>query len=143
LPGTTFCVKGLDPADSVSQPLTVPEHTAAVGALTDWIQKDGGREALTAVGHRVVYGEPKHYKPERITAEMIAGLHRLNPFDSYHLPEEILLTQAFLRRLPDLPQVGYFDTPFHHDPPHVAQMLPIPRRPAASRFASFTRAKNA
>src|SRR5208282_3873391 len=61
-------------------------------------------------------------------AEMIEELHRLSPFDPEHLPEEILLTEAFHRRFPDLPQVACFDTAFHHDLPHVARLLPIPRR---------------
>jgi acetate kinase len=43
------------------------------------------------------------------------------------LPEEILLTEAFHRRFPDLVQVACFDTAFHHDLPRVAQLLPIPR----------------
>ena len=44
------------------------------------------------------------------------------------MPEEILLTEAFHRRFPDLPQVACFDTAFHHDLPRVAELLPIPRR---------------
>ena len=59
---------------------------------------------------------------------MIEELHRLSPFDPEHLPEEILLTEAFHRRFPDLPQVACFDTAFHHDLPRVARLLPIPRR---------------
>jgi len=59
---------------------------------------------------------------------MVTELKCLSPFDPDHLPEEILLTEAFHRRFPDLPQVACFDTTFHHDLPRVAQMLPIPRR---------------
>jgi acetate kinase len=59
---------------------------------------------------------------------MVEELHQLQPFDPEHLPEEILLTEAFHRRFPDLPQVACFDTAFHHDLPRVAQLLPIPRR---------------
>jgi acetate kinase len=59
---------------------------------------------------------------------MVEELHRLSPFDPEHLPEEILLTGAFHRRFPDLPQVACFDTAFHHDLPRVARLLPIPRR---------------
>jgi acetate kinase len=93
----------------------------------DWIEQSSGRDALTAVGHRVVHGGPKYYKPQRITAEMVNELKQLRPFDPDHMPEEILLTEAFHRRFPDLPQVACFDTAFHHDLPRVAQMLPIPR----------------
>ena len=128
LPEATLRVKGLNQADNFSRPVTAPDHTVAVGALMDWIEERSGRDALTAVGHRVVHGGPKYSKPQRITAEMVEELHRLSPFDPEHLPEEILLTEAFHRRFPDLPQVACFDTAFHHDLPRVAQLLPIPRR---------------
>lgn len=59
---------------------------------------------------------------------MIEELHQLSPFDPEHLPEEILLTEAFHQRFPNLPQVACFDTAFHHDLPLVARLLPIPRR---------------
>jgi acetate kinase len=42
--------------------------------------------------------------------EMIKELQKLSPFDPKHLPEEILLIDAFHRRFPDLPQVACFDT---------------------------------
>ncbi|MFZ0944839.1 MAG: acetate/propionate family kinase [Syntrophobacteraceae bacterium] len=128
LPEPILQVKGLDQADNFSRLVTAPDHTVAVGHLMDWIEERSGREVLTAVGHRVVHGGPMYGKPQRITAEMVEELHRLSPFDPEHLPEEILLTEAFHRRFPDLPQVACFDTAFHHDLPRVARMLPIPRR---------------
>ncbi len=128
LPEAALRVKGLEPADNFSRPVAATDHTVAVGALMDWIEDRSGRDALTAVGHRVVHGGPKYSKPQRITAEMVEELHRLSPFDPEHLPEEILLTEAFHRRFPALPQVACFDTAFHHDLPCVARLLPIPRR---------------
>jgi acetate kinase len=128
LPEATLRVKGVNPADNFSRPVAAPDHTVAVGALMDWIEQRIGRDALTAVGHRVVHGGPKYSQPQRINAEMVEELHRLSPFDPEHLPEEILLTEAFHRRFPDLPQVACFDTAFHHDLPRVARLLPIPRR---------------
>src|SRR5450759_1011825 len=128
LPEATLRVKGLNPADNFSRSVTAPDHTVAVESLMDWIEEHSGRDALTAVGHRVVHGGPKYSEPQRITAEMIEELHRLSPFDPEHLPEEILLTEAFHRRFPDLTQVACFDTAFHHDLPRVARLLAIPRR---------------
>src|ERR1039458_8375756 len=123
-----FRVKGSDEANTFLHSVTAPDHTAAVGILMDWIEERIGRDSLTAVGHRVVHGGPKYSKPQRVTAEMVEELHQLSPFDPEHLPEEILLTGAFHRRFPDLPQVACFDTAFHHDMPSVAPLLPIPRR---------------
>ena len=127
-PGATLRMKGLNPGDNFSRPVTVPDLTAAVGVLIDGIEERSGHGAFTAVGHRVVHGGPKYSQPQRITSEMVEELRRLSPFDPEHLPEEILLTEAFHRRFPDLPQVACFDTAFHHDLPRVARLLPIPRR---------------
>jgi acetate kinase len=128
LPEATFVVKGLNRADNFTRSVTAANHTAAVGLLMDWVEDRIRRGELTAVGHRVVHGGPKYSEPQRVTAEMVEELHQLQPFDPEHLPEEILLTEAFHRRFPDLVQVACFDTAFHHDLPHIAQLLPIPRR---------------
>ena len=128
LPGAKFAVKDRNPAGNFSRTISAPDHEAAVGILMDWLEDRIGRGELAAVGHRVVHGGPKYWEPQRITPEMVEALHQLSPFDPEHLPEEILLTEAFHRRFPHLPQIACFDTAFHHDLPRVAQLLPIPRR---------------
>jgi acetate kinase len=128
LPDASLRVKGLSQTDNVSRSVKAPDHTAAVKVLMDWIEERGDQEVLAAVGHRVVHGGPKYNEPQVITAEMISELHRLSPFDPEHMPEEILLTEAFHHRFPDMNQVACFDTAFHHGLPRVAQLLAIPRR---------------
>jgi len=128
LPQGGFIVKGLNETDSFSRPATVPDHTVAVNLLMDWLEERIKHGTLAAVGHRVVHGGPKYWEPQRLTPAIIKELHQLSPFDPEHLPEEILLTEAFHRRFPKVPQIACFDTAFHHDLPRVAQLLPLPRR---------------
>jgi len=128
LPETQFIVKSAKEADNFSRAVNAPDHTVAVNVLMDWLEDRIGRGELAAVGHRVVHGGPNYSQPQRITPAMVEELRHLSPFDPEHLPEEILLTEAFHRRFPDLPQVACFDTAFHHDLPRVARLLPIPRR---------------
>jgi acetate kinase len=128
LPNAVFHVKATNLDENVSRPVSAPDHTAAVGVLMDWIEKRSDRATLIAAGHRVLQGGPQYYKPQRITAEVIAELHRLSSFDPEHIPEEIELIEATGRRFPGLPQIACFDTAFHHDLPRVAKLLPIPRR---------------
>ena len=128
LPQATFVVKGPDQVENFTRSIKAANHTEAVGVLMDWLEERIQRGELTAVGHRVVHGGPKYSEPQRITPEMVAELHQLQPFDPEHLPEEILLTEAFFHRFPDLVQVACFDTAFHHDLPRVAKLFPIPRR---------------
>ena len=127
LPQATFVVKGSNEAENFTRSVVAANHTQAVGLLMDWLEGRIQRGELTAVGHRVVHGGPKYSEPQRITPVMVKELHQLQPFDPEHLPEEILLTEAFYRRFPDLVQVACFDTAFHHDLPRVAQLYPIPR----------------
>jgi acetate kinase len=109
LPEATFRVMGLNQADNFTRLVTAPDHTVAVGDLTDWIEERTGHDALTAVGHRVVHGGLKYSKPQRITAEMVE-LHRLSPFDPEHLPERDPVDRGVSSPISDLPQVACFDT---------------------------------
>jgi acetate kinase len=127
-PNATLRVQGADHADNSPRLVAAPDHTAAVTLLMDVIAEHAGSDALTAVGHRVVHGGPKYNYPQSISKEMIGDLRQLIPFDPEHMPEEILLIEAFQRRFPALPQVACFDTAFHHDLPRVAQIMPIPHR---------------
>ncbi len=131
LPEAIFRVKAQKEADSFSRKIDAPDHAAAVEALMDWVANNIEAGDLAAVGHRLVHGGPKYWEPQRVTPEMLNTLHELSPFDPEHLPEEILLMEAFYRRFPDLPQIACFDTAFHHDLPVEARLLPIPRRYAA------------
>ena len=87
----TLRVKGLSAVHSLLQGVKVPDHSAAVSVLMDWIQKWCDGEVLSAVGHRVVHGGPNFSEAARITPNMLEELRRLSPFDPQHLPEEILL----------------------------------------------------
>ena len=128
LPQAALRVDGLSPADHVAHSVKAMDHTAAVDVLMTWLEARCTPAALTAVGHRVVHGGPKYWAPQRITTEMIRDLYDVSAFDPEHMPEELLLIEAFGRRFASMPQVACFDTAFHHDLPSVARMLPIPRR---------------
>ncbi|MEO7431055.1 MAG: acetate/propionate family kinase, partial [Dokdonella sp.] len=128
LSGATFHVKHAKPVNSFCRKVIARDYTTAVGMLMDWIGKDSDCGALTAVGHRVVHGGPDYVEPQHITPELLIELRRLKAFDPEHLPEEILLIEAFRHRFAELEQIACFDTAFHHDLPRVARLLPIPRR---------------
>jgi acetate kinase len=128
LPESRLVVKGANPVENFSRSIAAPDHTAAVALLMDWLEDRIGRGELAAVGHRVVHGGPTYSRPQRVTPAMVEELRHLSPFDPEHLPEEILLTEAFHQRFPGLPQIACFDTAFHRDMPRVARLLPIPRR---------------
>jgi acetate kinase len=118
--------------DSAGKPqaplrLAAADHRTTVGVLLDWLEAQSVFASVRAVGHRVVHGMT-HAEPERITPKLLAEMRRFTPYDPDHLPREIALIEAFLKRHPRLPQVACFDTAFHRTMPRVAKLLPIPRR---------------
>ena len=104
------------------------DHDACMPKLMELLERRGGRSALNAVGHRVVHGGMKYAQPQRVTAEVLAELKRLRPYDPEHMPAEIDLIETCARNFPDVPQVACFDTAFHQRMPRIARLLPIPRR---------------
>lgn len=127
-PDAVFEVKALTAADSFSHSVKAPDYKTAISILLDWIEKSGKCKRLISIGHRIVNGGQEYNRAQRITPEMIKELQRLSPFDLDHLPEEILLIEAFHHGFPKLPQISCFDSAFHRDLPQVARLLPIPRR---------------
>jgi acetate kinase len=127
-PQATLDVTVQGEANAISHPVAAPDFKAAIDSLLNWLANRPERDAVIAVGHRVVHGGPTYSQPERITAEMIEALRQLSPFDPEHMPGEIHLIEQFRLGFPDLPQVACFDTAFHHDLPNVARLLAIPRR---------------
>jgi acetate kinase len=110
-----------------TESIQAADHAMAATVLMNWLEQHLGPNSIQALGHRVVHGGPKYHEPQRVTAELLEELRRLSPYDPEHLPSEIRLMEVFGERYPDLPQVACFDTAFHHDMPHVARILPIPR----------------
>ena len=128
LPDASMSVTGTDPANNFTRLVAAPDFEAAAKTLIGWVEQRSVGHALAAIGHRVVHGGPKFSEPLLLTLAAIDALRSLSPFDPQHLPQEILVIEAFQRQFPKLPQVACFDTDFFHDLPRVAQMLAIPRR---------------
>jgi len=125
---TTINIKNHEvPEKNLVRSISASNYLSAIHALMDWIEREEV-PLLIAVGHRIVHGGPKYHQPEKITPAMLAELTHYSSFSPAHLPNEILLIDAFQKKFPHLLQIACFDTAFHHHMPRVAKMLPIPRR---------------
>ncbi len=98
------------------------------GFFIDWTDRRIGFDRIAAVGHRIVHGGSRHFKPTRVTGELLDELDQMSCFDPEHLPAEIAVVKTLAARFPKVPQIACFDTGFHHDIPRVARILAVPRR---------------
>ncbi|MCW2542394.1 MAG: hypothetical protein JWN95_4119 [Frankiales bacterium] len=79
----------------------------------------------TAVGHRVVHGGPKHFRPTVIDDQLVADLQAAVPLAPLHLPGDLAAIGHARRAWPQARHVACFDTGFHHDLPERSRRLPV------------------
>ena len=92
-------------------------------------EKHGSLKKLSdidAVGHRVVHGGEAFNGSVMITKEMIAKMEELIELAPLHNPPNLKGIYAVTSLMPDVPQVGVFDTAFHQtmDPHSYMYALP-------------------
>jgi acetate kinase len=136
LKGTHLIANDSTSGPQTSLPIVAANHGTAARVLLDWLERRSVFASLEAVGHRLVHGM-QHSEPERVTPKVLRELRRMTPYAPEHLPREIGLIEAFLKRRPRLPQVACFDTAFHRTMPSVARRLPIPRRYGAKGIERY------
>jgi acetate kinase len=81
---------------------------------------------LAAVGHRIVHGGSRFVAPVSLSEAVVRELDALTPIAPLHQPACLEPVRALMRSHPGLPQVGCFDTAFHHTlaPPVSRYALP-------------------
>jgi acetate kinase len=81
---------------------------------------------IDAVGHRVVHGAEKFNSSVEITPEVIGKLVECIDLAPLHNPPNLKGIRAISSLLPDIRQVGVFDTAFHQTMPQHAFMYGLP-----------------
>jgi acetate kinase len=83
-------------------------------------------EEINAVGHRVVHGGEAFNSSVLITDEVIKKMEECIDLAPLHNPPNLKGIYAMQELLPDVPQVGVFDTAFHQTMPDYSYMYAIP-----------------
>ena len=109
----------------------MPDAKAAVKVVLDVLTdpKEGvikSFDEIEAVGHRVVHGMEEFNKSVLITPEVIEKVKECYVVAPLHNPANITGIEAVTDLMPDVPQVGVFDTAFHQTMPAKAFMYALP-----------------
>ena len=83
-------------------------------------------EELDAVGHRMVHGGERFNKSVVLTPEVMEVFTACNDLAPLRNPANIKGVNAVTALLPNIPQVGVFDTAFHQTMPDYAYMYALP-----------------
>lgn len=109
----------------------MPEHTVGVELiLNTLISPEYGcisdMHEIDAVGHRLVHGGEKFNSSVLITPDVIKKMEECSDLAPLHNPANLKGVAAITKILPDVPQVGVFDTAFHQTMPAHSYMYPLP-----------------
>jgi acetate kinase len=86
----------------------------------------GDLNEIGAVGHRVVHAGEKYNGSVAITKEVIEALEECIDLAPLHNPPNLEGIYAITKLLPDVPQVGVFDTAYHQTMTEQAYLYGIP-----------------
>ncbi|MEG1685016.1 MAG: acetate kinase [Bacteroides sp.] len=109
----------------------IPEHTVGIEfILKTLISPEYGAiqslDEIEAVGHRVVHGGERFSKSVLINKEVIDMIIACNDLAPLHNPANLKGINAVTAIMPNVPQIGVFDTAFHQTMPDYAYMYAIP-----------------
>jgi len=107
------------------------EHTTAIEyILAVLLSKNHGvitdKNEIAAVGHRVVHGAERFTDSVLIEDDVLKGIRDSFDIAPLHNPHNLRGILACQVNLPGIPQVGVFDTAFHHNMPPQAYLYGIP-----------------
>lgn len=117
--------------EKIQQDLDVNDHVGAIKSILDNLtSKEYGCikdfKEIDAVGHRVVHGGEKFNKSVLINDEVIAKIKECYGIAPLHNPVNMAGIDAINEVLPEVPQVGVFDTAFHQTMPAKSYMYALP-----------------
>ena len=109
----------------------IPEHTVGVEfILNTLVSPEYGAikslDEINAVGHRMVHGGEKFSESVRLTPEVLAAFTACNDLAPLHNPANLKGVNAISAILPNVPQIGVFDTAFHQTMPKHAYLYAVP-----------------
>lgn len=107
------------------------QHRDALNHVFGLLTQHNPDLEIVAAGHRVVHGGDHYSAPTRLDEAVLRTLDTFVPLAPLHQPHNLRAVRAVGTLMPDVPQVGCFDTAFHRTQPAVAQAFALPRRISA------------
>ena len=105
------------------------DHSIAVSKLMDELIENKiveSLEEIEGVGHRILHGGSEFTESIILDNDVLNRISKYNELGPLHNPANIMGVKAFMKVLPNVKNVGVFDTTFHQTMEETEYLYPVP-----------------
>lgn len=115
--------------EKITKEANLVDHSVAVSKLIDELIENkivNSLEEIEGVGHRVLHGGSEFTESLVLDEDVLERISKYNELGPLHNPANIMGVKAFMKVLPNVKNVGVFDTTFHQSMDETEYLYPVP-----------------
>lgn len=115
--------------EKITKEVDLKDHAVAVEVLMRELVDMhiiSSLEEIEGIGHRIVHGGQEFKESLILTPVVLEKIEAYNDLAPLHNPANIMGVRAFMKVLPNVPNVGVFDTAFHSTMEPKEYLYPVP-----------------
>lgn len=115
--------------EKITKEVNLVDHSVAVAKLIDELVENRIVESLDeieGVGHRILHGGSEFTESLILDEDVLMRISKYNELGPLHNPANIMGVKAFMKVLPNVKNVGVFDTTFHQTMEEKEFLYPVP-----------------
>ena len=113
----------------ITKEANLVDHSIAVSKLIDELIENEilvSLEEIDGVGHRILHGGQEFTQSLILDEDVLLRISKYNELGPLHNPATIMGVKAFMKVLPNVKNVGVFDTTFHQTMDEKEFLYPVP-----------------
>ena len=127
LNGSSYTIKYN--GEKITQEYDLKDHSVAVKKLMDELIALGiiySLDEIEGVGHRILHGAQEFSEPTVLNMDVVQAISKYNELGPLHNPANLMGATSFIEALPNVINVGVFDTAFHQTMDEEEFLYPVP-----------------
>ena len=115
--------------EKIKKEVYLVDHSVAVTKLMDELIENNivnSLEDIEGVGHRILHGGSEFTESMLLDEDVLNRISKYNELGPLHNPANIMGVKAFMKVLPNVKNVGVFDTTFHQTMEETEYLYPVP-----------------
>ena len=115
--------------EKITKEAELADHSVAVAILIEELITNkivNSLEEIEGVGHRILHGGQEFTESLILDDDVLERISKYNELGPLHNPANIMGVRAFMKVLPNVKNVGVFDTTFHQTMEKREYLYPVP-----------------